>query len=93
MSSTCTVAEAFHYVTQMEREKEWQCGHGVTMLKQSHTSPTHFRLYLAALHFNENSGLIQVRTAAGEWQFQMKFPKAKRGKHVESMVKTRYTTG
>ncbi|XP_051727731.1 uncharacterized protein LOC127500556 isoform X3 [Ctenopharyngodon idella] len=50
------------------------------------------RLYLAALHFNENSSHTQVRTAAGELQFQIKFPKAKRGEHVVSMVKTKYTT-
>ncbi|XP_049895576.1 uncharacterized protein LOC126387059 [Epinephelus moara] len=50
------------------------------------------RLYLAAFHFNENSGRSQARTAAGELRFQIKFPKAKRGGHVVSMVKTKYTT-
>ncbi|XP_049890721.1 uncharacterized protein LOC126383968 [Epinephelus moara] len=49
------------------------------------------RLYLY-LHFNENSGRSQARTAAGELRFQIKFPKAKRGGHVVSMVKTKYTT-
>ncbi|XP_039522037.1 uncharacterized protein LOC120475417 [Pimephales promelas] len=49
------------------------------------------RLYLAALHFNENSGRTQARTAAGELQFNIKVPKAKRGEHV-SMMKTKYST-
>ncbi|XP_039522036.1 uncharacterized protein LOC120475416 isoform X2 [Pimephales promelas] len=49
------------------------------------------RLYLAALHFNENSGRTQARTAAGELQFNIKIPKAKRGEHV-SMMKTKYST-
>ncbi|XDV11893.1 hypothetical protein PO909_000688 [Leuciscus waleckii] len=50
------------------------------------------RLYLAALHFNENSGRTQARTAAGELQFKIKFPKAKRGEHAVSMPKTKYST-
>ncbi|CAM4306824.1 unnamed protein product [Leuciscus chuanchicus] len=50
------------------------------------------RLYLAALHFNEKSGHTQARTAAGELQFKIKFPKAKRGEHVVSMPKTKYST-
>ncbi|XP_067294166.1 uncharacterized protein [Pseudorasbora parva] len=50
------------------------------------------RLYLAALHFNENFGHTQVRTAAGELQFRIKFPKAKRGELVVSMSRTKHTT-
>ncbi|CAK6981098.1 uncharacterized protein LOC127500556 isoform X5 [Scomber scombrus] len=47
---------------------------------------------LQALHYNENSERTQARTAAGELRYQMRFPKAKRGEHVVSMVKTKYTT-
>ena len=53
----------------------------------------HFRLYLATLRFNENAERTQAKTAAGELRYQIKFPKAKRGGHVVSIVKTEYTTG
>ena len=47
---------------------------------------------MAALHLNENAVRTQSRTAAGELQFKMHFPMARRGEHV-SIVKTNYTTG
>ena len=54
---------------------------------------SHFRLYLAALHFNENAGRLQAITAAGDSQYKITFPKWKKGDHVVNMVKTNYTTG
>ena len=54
---------------------------------------SHFRLYLAALHFNENAGRLQAKTAAGALRHKITFPKWKKGDHVVNMVKTNYTTG
>ncbi|KAK9958119.1 hypothetical protein ABG768_012293 [Culter alburnus] len=45
------------------------------------------RLYLAALHFNENAGRPQATTAAGEPQFKVNFPKYKKGQCTAKPVK------
>uniref|UniRef100_A0A1A8G7P5 Zgc:123060 n=1 Tax=Nothobranchius korthausae TaxID=1143690 RepID=A0A1A8G7P5_9TELE len=44
------------------------------------------RLYLAAMHFNENSSRIQVGTTAGNWRNATHFPK--KGGHTLEPVKT-----
>ncbi|XP_048037922.1 uncharacterized protein LOC125263095 [Megalobrama amblycephala] len=49
------------------------------------------RLYLAALHYNENIGHPQATTAAGQPQFKMTFPKAKKGEYRAREVKTHET--
>lgn len=46
----------------------------LTVLKYPYSNPTHFKLYLAGLHFNENSVRTSTRTA-GELQFQIEFLK------------------
>ena len=40
------------------------------------------RLELAALHYNENSGRCQARTKEGRLQYQVRYPKYKRGVHI-----------
>ncbi|XP_042578764.1 uncharacterized protein LOC109076260 isoform X2 [Cyprinus carpio] len=45
------------------------------------------RLYLAALHFNENAGRPQATTAAGEPLFKVVFPKCKKGQCSAKPVK------
>ncbi|XP_056114874.1 uncharacterized protein LOC130091161 [Rhinichthys klamathensis goyatoka] len=45
------------------------------------------RLYLAALHFNENAGRPQAMTAAGEPLFKVVFPKYKKGQYSAKPVK------
>ncbi|CAM4529848.1 unnamed protein product, partial [Leuciscus chuanchicus] len=45
------------------------------------------RLYLAALHFNENAGRPQATTAAGEQLFKVVFPKYKKGQCSAKPVK------
>jgi hypothetical protein len=37
---------------------------------------------VAALHFNENGQRHQARTKAGELQWQLTYPKGKKGKHA-----------
>ncbi|CAM4327192.1 unnamed protein product [Leuciscus chuanchicus] len=49
------------------------------------------RLYLAALHFNENAGRPQARTAAGEPLFKVVFPKYKKGQCSAKPVKVEPT--
>ncbi|XP_035474231.2 uncharacterized protein LOC118290557 isoform X2 [Scophthalmus maximus] len=49
------------------------------------------RLYLAALHFNENAGLPKARTSAGEPQYRMYFPKPMNGEVTAKPVKTAAT--
>ena len=44
-----------------------------------------FRVHLAALHFNENSGKKQSVTKAGEPQYRVCYPKAK--KDEEAVIK------
>ncbi|XDV12214.1 hypothetical protein PO909_000927 [Leuciscus waleckii] len=49
------------------------------------------RLYLAALHFNENAGRPQATTAAGEQLFKVVFPKYKKGQCSAKPVKVEPT--
>nr|XP_055050478.1 uncharacterized protein LOC129436396 [Misgurnus anguillicaudatus]XP_055050487.1 uncharacterized protein LOC129436396 [Misgurnus anguillicaudatus]XP_055050496.1 uncharacterized protein LOC129436396 [Misgurnus anguillicaudatus]XP_055050507.1 uncharacterized protein LOC129436396 [Misgurnus anguillicaudatus] len=49
------------------------------------------RLYLAALHFNENTGRPQATTAAGEPVFQVNCPKYKKGLFSAKPVKAEPT--
>ena len=50
-----------------------------------------FRLYLAAMHFNENAGRTQARTTSGKLRYKVLFPKAKKGAHTVKAVKTQAT--
>lgn len=54
------------------------------------------RLYLAALHFNENSHRMQAITKAGRLQYSIRFPKFKKGGYTVQVTKCgptfRYTT-
>ena len=43
------------------------------------------RIYIAALHFNENGSRQQATTREGEAKWKMSYPKAKKGK--ECVVK------
>nr|XP_055037185.1 uncharacterized protein LOC129424518 [Misgurnus anguillicaudatus] len=49
------------------------------------------RLYLAAMHFNENCERPQMTTVKGELIYRLSFPKAKKGGHVVKPVKTEAT--
>ncbi|XP_039537948.1 uncharacterized protein LOC120486154 [Pimephales promelas] len=49
------------------------------------------RLYLAALHYNENAGCPQATTASGLPVFKVTFPKAKKGEYRVREVKTQAT--
>uniref|UniRef100_A0A9J8CEC9 Uncharacterized protein n=1 Tax=Cyprinus carpio carpio TaxID=630221 RepID=A0A9J8CEC9_CYPCA len=49
------------------------------------------RIYLAALHFNENAGRPQATTAAGEPLFKVVFPKYKKGQCSAKPVKVEPT--
>ncbi|XP_041955485.1 uncharacterized protein LOC121714269 isoform X3 [Alosa sapidissima] len=55
------------------------------------TSPTKQRLYLAAMHFNENAQRPQRKTAKGKLMYRLVFPKAKRGGYTVKKVKTEPT--
>ncbi|KAG9280836.1 hypothetical protein AMEX_G3591 [Astyanax mexicanus] len=46
------------------------------------------RLYLAAMHFNENAGRTQARTTSGVLRYRWHFPKAKKGGHTVKSVKS-----
>ncbi|KAG5279121.1 hypothetical protein AALO_G00106330 [Alosa alosa] len=46
------------------------------------------RLYLAAMHFNENAGRTQARTTSGKLRYSLHFPKAKKGGHTVKPVKS-----
>nr|XP_055069990.1 uncharacterized protein LOC129450961 [Misgurnus anguillicaudatus] len=45
------------------------------------------RLYMAAMHFNENAGRPQATTSTGERLFKVNFPKAKKGECTAKPVK------
>ena len=45
-----------------------------------------FRVQLAALHFNENSGRAQATTKQGEEQYDVGFPKYKKGGYIVRKV-------
>ncbi|KAG5261115.1 hypothetical protein AALO_G00300200 [Alosa alosa] len=49
------------------------------------------RLYLAAMHFNENAQRPQRKTAKGKLMYRLVFPKAKRGGYTVKKVKTEPT--
>lgn len=46
------------------------------------------RLYLVAMHFNENTDRLQATSASGKPVFKRKFPKFKKGESVIKPVKT-----
>ncbi|XP_063072440.1 uncharacterized protein LOC134463131 [Engraulis encrasicolus] len=46
------------------------------------------RLYLASMHFNENSERGQARTSTGEAVYKIQYPKSKKGAGVVKPVKT-----
>lgn len=49
----------------------------------SHIMPLYlYRLYLAALDYNENCQREQATTQAGEKRFTIKYPKYKKGGHI-----------
>jgi hypothetical protein len=52
-----------------------------------------FRLALAAMHFNENSGRSQATDQFGNGAFAVKFPKAKHGGFTIRMVPRKSTYG
>ena len=49
------------------------------------------RLYLAALHYNENSDRGQATTSSGDLMFRLTFPKARKGECRAKPVKTEAT--
>ncbi|XP_030222827.1 uncharacterized protein LOC115551293 [Gadus morhua] len=49
------------------------------------------RLYLAAMHFNENAGRCQAKTNSGRLRYKLSFPKAKKGAATVKAVKTQRT--
>lgn len=51
------------------------------------------RLYLAALHYNENAGRPQATSATGKPIYKLAFPKAKKGEYRVREVKTQQTFG
>uniref|UniRef100_A0A9J8D7P0 THAP-type domain-containing protein n=1 Tax=Cyprinus carpio carpio TaxID=630221 RepID=A0A9J8D7P0_CYPCA len=50
------------------------------------------RLYLAALHYNENVGRAQATTSTGRPLFKVNFPKGRKGQCTVKQVKTRPLT-
>jgi hypothetical protein len=50
-----------------------------------------YRIYLAALHFNENVTRPQRTTKEGEKQFSVSFPKGRGGEGVAKEVKVEQT--
>ena len=51
------------------------------------------RVRIAALHFNENSGRAQMKTAGGELAYLIRFPKYKYGNAILTKVMTKQTFG
>lgn len=49
----------------------------------------YFRLYLAALHFNENSQRKQATTKTGNAMYAVSYPKARKGEGVAKEVKSK----
>lgn len=49
------------------------------------------RLYLAAMHFNENVARPQSRTKEGEQQYCVSYPKGQKGEGVAKEVKVDQT--
>ena len=52
-----------------------------------------YRIQLAVLHFNENSGRAQARTKHGEARYDLIFPKYKKGGYVVRKVTETATYG
>lgn len=48
----------------------------------------HIRLYLAAMHHNENAIREQATTSAGQGVYKVIFPKSKKGEGIVKPVKT-----
>lgn len=46
----------------------------------------HYRLLLAALHFNENSNRAQATLASGEGRYKISNPKYKKGEHTVKKI-------
>ena len=53
----------------------------------------HFRLFLAALHFNENGNRKQARTSHGEKVFAVSYPRGRNTEAVARAVKVPQTFG
>ncbi|XP_071377166.1 uncharacterized protein [Centroberyx affinis] len=51
------------------------------------------RLYLTAMHFNENATRAQLKTKEGAPVYKIKYPKYKKGKYSIQAVKTNQTSG
>lgn len=51
------------------------------------------RIRLAALHFNENAGRPTKKNKAGNEEYAIKFPKAKKGGHTVVAIPTSCTYG
>lgn len=51
------------------------------------------RLYLAALHYNENTGRDQATASSGEPLYRMHYPKAMKGEARVKPIKTEATFG
>ena len=52
-----------------------------------------FRLFLAALHFSENSTRTQAVTMDGTRQYRISYPKGRKGEGVVKEMKTSQTYG
>jgi hypothetical protein len=52
-----------------------------------------FRLFLAALHFSENSTRTQAVTLDGTRQYRISYPKGRKGEGVVKEMKTSQTYG
>lgn len=52
-----------------------------------------YRLYLAAIHFNENANRPQAQTAEGVPLFKIAFPKSKKGECTVKRQKIKLTFG
>ena len=52
-----------------------------------------FRLYLAALHYNENSTRLQAVTVDGRPRFTLRFPKSKKGDYSIRKEQSKATYG
>ncbi|XP_070550424.1 uncharacterized protein [Ptychodera flava] len=67
----------------------------VLMFAPKHTGFSYFgmicRLYLAALHYNENSDRLQAVCQDGQPQYSIRYPKFKKGGHSVREVKTKPT--
>ena len=72
---------AFSYHGMQSRYK-WPVAYFNIMSMSCMSKNTCCRLELAALHFNENSNREQARTKEGEEQYDIVFPKYKKGGYI-----------